>query len=129
MPSSKWRVTFSMTTIASSTTNPVEMVSAINERLSMLYPKRYMTAQVPMSETGTATAGMNVARGLRRNTNTTTMTSTTEIMRVRSTSATDARIVVVRSRTTVTSIPFGMDALIDGSSAHSRSTVAIMLAP
>src|SRR5271165_275416 len=129
MPSSRWRVTFSMTTIASSTTNPVEMVSAINERLSMLYPQRYITAQVPTSDTGTATAGMSVARGLRRKTNTTAMTRTTEIMSVRSTSVTDARIVVVRSRTTVTSIPFGMDALTDGSSAQSRSTVAMMLAP
>ena len=34
MPSSRWRVMFSMTTIASSTTKPVEMVSAISERLS-----------------------------------------------------------------------------------------------
>src|SRR5216684_4240508 len=34
---------FSRTTIASSTTNPVEIVSAMRERLSRLYPKRYMT--------------------------------------------------------------------------------------
>ena len=45
MPASRWRVTFSMTTMASSTTKPVEMVSAIRERLSMLYPQRYMIAQ------------------------------------------------------------------------------------
>ena len=36
MPCSRWRVMFSMTTIASSTTNPVEIVSAISERLSRL---------------------------------------------------------------------------------------------
>ena len=35
-PCSIWRVTFSITTIASSTTNPVEMASAIKERLSRL---------------------------------------------------------------------------------------------
>ena len=35
-PSSRWREMFSITTMASSTTNPVEMVSAISERLSML---------------------------------------------------------------------------------------------
>ena len=35
-PRSRCRVMFSMTTIASSTTNPVEMVSAIIDRLSML---------------------------------------------------------------------------------------------
>ena len=36
MPASMWRVTFSRTTIASSTTNPVEIVSAISDRLSRL---------------------------------------------------------------------------------------------
>ena len=36
MPFSRWRVMFSITTMASSTTNPVEMVSAISERLSRL---------------------------------------------------------------------------------------------
>ena len=36
IPASRWRVIFSITTIASSTTNPVEMVSAINDRLSRL---------------------------------------------------------------------------------------------
>ena len=35
-PASMCRSMFSITTIASSTTNPVEMVSAISERLSML---------------------------------------------------------------------------------------------
>ena len=34
MPSSRWRVMFSMTTMASSTTKPVEMASAMRERLS-----------------------------------------------------------------------------------------------
>ena len=34
MPCSRWRVMFSMTTIASSTTKPVEIVSAMSERLS-----------------------------------------------------------------------------------------------
>ncbi len=35
-PASRWRATFSSTTIASSTTKPVAMVSAISERLSRL---------------------------------------------------------------------------------------------
>ncbi len=34
IPFSRWRVMFSITTMASSTTKPVEMVSAISERLS-----------------------------------------------------------------------------------------------
>jgi len=36
IPPSMWRAIFSMTTIASSTTKPVEMVSAMRERLSRL---------------------------------------------------------------------------------------------
>src|SRR6202035_3952415 len=88
---------FSITTMASSTTNPVEIVSAIRERLSIVYPTRYITPNVPTSDSGTATLGMTVAQILRRKTKTTRITRTTEITSVSSTSATDARIVVVRS--------------------------------
>src|SRR5271165_7412104 len=129
IPSSRWREMFSITTMASSTTNPVEMVMAMSERLSSVYPNRYITANVPISETGTATAGMSVARPLRRNTNTTTMTRAMEISNVLSTSLTEARMVVVRSRTIVVSMPSGMDALIIGSCARTRSTVSMILAP
>ena len=87
IPLSRWRVMFSITTIASSTTNPVAMVSAISDRLSRLKLSRYITANVPISETGTATLGMSVARGLRRKMNTTSTTSTTEPSSVRSTVA------------------------------------------
>ena len=58
---------FSIMTMASSTTNPVEMVSAMRERLLRLYPHRYITAKVPISESGTAMPGMIVARSERRN--------------------------------------------------------------
>src|ERR1700689_4412308 len=104
MPCSTYRVMFSSTTIASSTTNPVEIASAISDRLSRLYPSRYITPQVPTSESGTAILGMIVARTVRRNTNTTRMTSTTEINNVLSMSFTDARTLVVRSDTTESSI-------------------------
>src|SRR5437773_4523641 len=60
-PCSRYRVMFSITTMASSTTKPVEMVSAIKDKLSTLYPSKYMTAKVPIKETGTATPGMMVA--------------------------------------------------------------------
>ena len=129
MPFSRWREIFSITTMASSTTKPVEMVMAISERLSRVYPNRYITANVPTSETGTATAGMSVARPLRRKTNTTRMTRPTEIISVLSTSLTEARMVVVRSRTMVVSMPSGIEALIIGSCARMRSTVSMMLAP
>ena len=67
-PTSMYREMFSIITMASSTTKPVAMVSAMSERLSMLKPKRYMTAKVPMSDSGTERLGMMVAGTLRRNT-------------------------------------------------------------
>src|ERR1700732_2119030 len=100
MPSSIWRVMFSSTTIASSTTNPVEIVSAINERLSRLYPHKYITPDVPTRDTDTDTLGIMVAQKLRRKTNTTKITSSTEINKLISTSRMDDRIVVVRSTIT-----------------------------
>src|ERR1700723_1146247 len=129
MPASRWREMFSITTIASSTTNPVEIVIAISERLSRLYPNRYITANVPMSETGTATAGTKVARSLRRKTNTTMITRTIEIRSVLSTSLTEARMVIVRSSTTVVSMPNGIVASMNGSWRRTASTVEMMLAP
>src|ERR1019366_832143 len=117
IPDSRSREMFSITTIASSTTKPVEIVRAISERLSILKPNRYMTAKVPTSDAGTATVGMRVARQLRRNIKTTRITKTMERMRVRSTSLTDARMVMVRSRTIVVLIPCGIDASIDGNYA------------
>ena len=115
--------------MASSTTKPLEMVRAISERLSRLKPAMYITVKVPMSETGTATAGMSVARGLRRNRKTTPTTRQMEMTSVRSTSFTEARMVVVRSRTMVMLIPVGMEALMEGISLRICSTVWMILAP
>src|SRR4051812_37735585 len=92
---------FSSTTIASSTTKPVEIASAIRDKLFRLNPHRYITAKVPINDIGTATLGMSVARTVRRKTKTTRITSTTEMISVISISWTEARTVVVRSRTTV----------------------------
>ncbi len=52
---------FSIITIASSTTKPVAMVSAISVRLLIEKPARYITPNVPTSDSGTATLGMTVA--------------------------------------------------------------------
>ena len=57
MPASRWREMFSMTTMASSTTKPVEMVSAISERLSRLKPSRYITAEGADQRDGYGDAG------------------------------------------------------------------------
>ncbi len=105
---------FSIITMASSTTKPVEMVSAMRERLSRLYPSRYMTANVPISERGTAMPGMMVAEALRRKRKMTNTTSTVVSISSNSTSFTDARMVVVRSVMTWTWIPSGRDASICG---------------
>src|SRR5271154_7311946 len=120
---------FSITTMASSTTKPVAMVKAIMDRLSMLYLHKYMTANVPIKETGTATLGMRVARTLRRKRKTTRITSPIDMASVRSTSLTDARMVVVRSSIMVNSIAAGMEAFKEGMEARMRSTVSMILAP
>ena len=96
-PCSMKRWMFSITTMASSTTNPTQMVTAIRERLSMLKWQRYMKAKVPASASGTVMLAMNVGQNRRRNRK---MTITTRAMlsrRENCTSCTEARMVVVRS--------------------------------
>ncbi len=97
MPASIWRVAFSSTTMASSTTKPVATISAISERLFRLKPARYMKPKVATIETGTAAAGMSVARKRRRKTNTTRITRPTAMISVFSTSESEARMLAVRS--------------------------------
>src|ERR1043165_6711286 len=82
---------FSTTTIAASTAKPTAMVIAISERLSRLKPSRYIAAVAPASESGTTTAGIKVARTLRRNSRITSTTRPIVSANVNSTSATEAR--------------------------------------
>src|SRR2546421_12679712 len=98
---------FSIITIASSTTKPVEIVSAIIVRLLSENPAKYITANVPTSDNGTEKLGMIVAGRLRRNTKITITTSTTASSSSNCTSCTDARTVTVRSVSTLTSMPAG----------------------
>jgi hypothetical protein len=128
MPASMWRLVFSSTTIASSTTNPVATVNAIRLRLSRLKPSRYMTPNVPSSAVTVATAGTSVARTLRRNALTTSTTSSTATMSVISISCSDARIECVRSDATWRSTSAGSSACSAGSSARTASTVSMTLA-
>ncbi|MNK97625.1 hypothetical protein D3C87_1179690 [compost metagenome] len=129
MPFSIWREMFSRTTMASSTTKPVAIVSAISDRLLSENPHRYITANVPTSDTGTATLGISVARTLRRNRNTTMITSATEIISVCSTSRREARMVGVRSIITSIEMLAGIILRSCGSISLTRSTVSMMLAP
>ncbi len=88
---------FSIITIASSTTKPVEIVSAIIVRLLREKPARYITPKVPTSDKGTEKLGMIVAGILRRKMKITRTTSTTASMSSNCTSSTEARTVTVRS--------------------------------
>ncbi|MNV22477.1 hypothetical protein D3C71_1134520 [compost metagenome] len=128
-PRSRWRAMFSSITIASSTTKPVAMVSAIRVRLLSENPASSITPKVPTSDSGTAMLGMIVAGRLRRNTKVTITTSAMAISSSCCTPRMEARIDSVRSLSTATSTPLGSDACSCGSSARTWSTTAITLAP
>src|SRR5271170_7287351 len=103
--------------MASSTTNPTAIVSAIKDRLSRLKLKTYIDAMVPSSARGTVTPGIMVAQRLRKNRNITSTTSTMVMPSVTSTSSTEALMVVVRLATVSTLIEGGMEASAWGSRA------------
>src|SRR2546427_9222996 len=128
-PSSTYREMFSIMTTASSTTKPVDIVKAISVRLFRLNPIRYISPKAPTSDKGTATLGITVAATFRRKMNMTITTSPIVSMSSNSTSATDERIVVVRSVRIDTSTDEGKDALSCGNRALIRSTTAMMFAP
>src|ERR1700736_1640366 len=88
---------FSIITMASSTTNPVEIVSAIKERLFRLKPTRYMIPKVPIRESGKATLGITVAQSRRKKMKITSTTKATVKMSVNCTSRPEAGIVSVGS--------------------------------
>ena len=87
----------STTTMASSTTTP--MARTRPNKVSMLSekPSKPMTAKVPMSETGIATAGISVARQSWRNTNKTRNTSADAWNSVTNTSLIDSSTKMVVS--------------------------------
>ncbi len=116
-------------TMASSTTKPVEIVSAISDRLSRLKLSRYMTPRQPTSDSGADRLGISVAGSVRRKTKMTRTTSTIAMRSSNSTSLTEARIVVVRSLSTVASTPAGKPASICGSCLRMESTTWMTLAP
>ena len=129
MPASMWRMVFSSTTIASSTTKPVATVSAIRLRLLRLKPRKYITPKVPSSDTTVATAGITVARALRRKRPTTSTTRAMDTISVSSISCRDERMELVLSDATATWMSCGSWACRSGNSARTASTVSIMLAP
>ena len=67
IPASIWREIFSSTTIASSITNPVEIVNAIKDKLSKVKPKKSISAKVPSKDKITATPGIIMPSKLPKN--------------------------------------------------------------
>src|ERR1700710_808087 len=96
-PAAMLRSTFSTTTIASSTTMPMASTSPNSERLLMEKPSASITANVPTSDTGTATSGMIEARQVCKNTITTITTSSTASSNVCTTASIECRTNTVGS--------------------------------
>ena len=128
MPCSRLRYMFSIITMASSTTKPTEIASAISDRLSIEKPASHIPAQVPASASGTETPAAIVGVSRRRNANTTTMTRNAVASSVYCMSSTLARMVPVRSTSVEISTPPGSHCFNSGSSALTRSTVSMTLA-
>ena len=77
------RSTFSTTTMASSTTMPMARISPSSVSILSEKPKTSITPKVPISEMGTATIGMSVARQLWSERKTTRITSSSASKSVR----------------------------------------------
>ena len=88
-----------------------------------------MTAKVPVSESGMATAGIMVARIRRKKSRTTSTTSPMLISKVISTSRTEARMVPARSSAICILMAGEMEVARVGNKAFTRSMVSRMLAP
>ena len=91
------RSTFSTTTIASSTTMPMASTRPKSESVLSEKPSPSMIANVPTSDTGTATSGMIDARQVCRKTTTTMTTSRIASISVWATALIDSRTKTVGS--------------------------------
>ena len=87
-PKSSMRLTvFSRNTMASSTRNPIAIVSPMSDKLFTENPNAYMNMNVSRIENGSATVGIIVSRILPKNRNITNTTRRKAIMRVSLTSS------------------------------------------
>ena len=129
MPSSNFRKIFSVTTIPSSTTNPV--ASTIPNKVSILIenPKRYITKKVAINDIGISISGRIAISQLRKKKKITNTTSPNEIMRVSFTSLSDLRMISVLSIITLNSISDLFDFLIVSSLFMNSSAISILFAP
>ncbi len=128
IPPSTWRTMFSSITIASSTTKPTDSVSASRVMLLIENPNTYIAAQVPISDTGSASAGMTVAEIERRKRKITRMTRKQAMMSDSCTFITESRIEIERSISTCMRIDGGIDASYCGRCERTASTTATVFA-
>src|SRR5580704_15455646 len=77
-----WCSTASTTTMASSTTNPIASTRPNSESVLMENPSKGNNANVPISDTGTASNGINAARQPCKKMNTTSITSASASQKV-----------------------------------------------
>jgi hypothetical protein len=120
-PSSMWRSTHSTTTIASSTTSPIARISPNSERVLTENPKTGKRMNAPMSDTGTASIGISVARQPCRKMNTTRMTRSSACQSVVNISCMPAETASVVSRETMYSRSAGKCGLSSASLALTPS--------
>src|SRR6185436_3548282 len=109
------------TTIASSTTMPIERTMPNNVSVLIEKPNSSIAVNVPISDTGTASIGIMVARQFCRNRNTTAKTSAMDSPSVFSTSWIDTRTNLVVSYGTEKSKPGGADLMSSSSLALTAS--------
>ena len=105
-------MTFSITTIASSTTTPTASTSANSDNRFIDIPKAFSAANVPIKDTGIVTHGTSVAIASPRNKNIITTTIKPVRRIVNSTSFIDSWIYSASSLTTRISSPLSSLALI-----------------
>src|SRR5712671_2059627 len=98
MPSAMCRSTFSITTIASSTTSPVASVMPKSVNVLIENPNALMKINVPTSDTGMVIAGMNVLRQSCKNKKMTIITSAIACNNVIITSRIDSLTTLVVSK-------------------------------
>ena len=113
-PCSRWRLMFSTTTMASSTTRPAATISAITDKLFSEKPNTYMTQNAPINDTGIASVGISATRTLRKNSSTTATTKPIDNSKLNCASSKVARITGLRSITTASLEPSGINASSTG---------------
>ncbi len=100
IPSSTFWKIFSVTTMASSTTNPTDKTTANIDNTLMENPARYITKNMPISEIGITNAGISVTRQFRKKKNMMATTRIKAITTVDSTSRIEALMNLVLSNAT-----------------------------